>query len=141
VVDSIVTLINRATLENLALCYPECMPALKEDGVGRRPCDGALVRAFGFLGKRWNGVILANLLEGPAGFSELRRAVGAISDSVLSERLVELAAADLVERDVAVGPPVAVTYSLTDAGRALMPAMHALADWADTHLPENAAAQ
>lgn len=106
------------------------------DSAGRRPCDGALVRAFGFLGKRWNGVILANLFEGPAGFSELRRAVGAISDSVLSERLVELAAADLIERSVSAGPPVAVTYSLTDAGRALLPAMHALANWADEHLPE-----
>jgi DNA-binding HxlR family transcriptional regulator len=111
------------------------MPAPDDDGIGRRPCDTSLVRAFGFLGKRWNGVILANLFEGPAGFSELRRAVGAISDSVLSERLVELAAADLIERSVSAGPPISVTYALTDAGRALLPAMHALADWADAHLP------
>jgi DNA-binding HxlR family transcriptional regulator len=47
-----------------------------------RVCDAALARAFGFLGKRWNGVLLGTLIAGPAGFSELRRAVAGISDSV-----------------------------------------------------------
>ncbi len=87
-----------------------------------RACSAALARAFGFLGKRWNGLILATLLEGPAGFAELRRAVGKISDSVLSERLSELDQAGLVERVVQAGPPVAVTYRLTDRGQALLPA-------------------
>ena len=100
-----------------------------------RACDGAIVRAFGFLGKRWNGVILSTLIEGPAGFSELRRAIGGISDSVLSERLAELAGAELVQRTVADGPPVAVEYSLTPAGQALVPAMRELATWARENLP------
>ena len=53
-------------------------------------CDAALVRAFSFLGKRWNGVILGSLVYGEAGFSELKRRVEGISDSVLSDRLSEL---------------------------------------------------
>jgi DNA-binding HxlR family transcriptional regulator len=100
-----------------------------------RACDGAIVRAFDFLGKRWNGVILSTLIEGPAGFSELRRAIGGISDSVLSERLTELTGAALVERRVTDGPPVAVEYSLTPAGQALVPAMRELATWARENLP------
>src|SRR5882762_1637260 len=48
--------------------------------------DAALARAFGFLGKRWNAVILGILGEGPAGFRDLSRAIGPISDSVLSQR-------------------------------------------------------
>ncbi|MCU1689190.1 MAG: transcriptional regulator, partial [Jatrophihabitantaceae bacterium] len=40
-----------------------------------RVCDAALSRAFEFLGKRWNGVLLGTLITGPAGFSELRRAI------------------------------------------------------------------
>jgi DNA-binding HxlR family transcriptional regulator len=100
-----------------------------------RACDGALVRAFGFLGKRWNGVLLATLLNGPAGFSELRRAVGGISDSVLSERLVGLCDAGLVARTVEDGPPIAVTYSLTPSGEALMPAMRELTSWSRNNLP------
>lgn len=100
-----------------------------------RTCDGALTRAFGFLGKRWNGVILGTLTSGPAGFSELRRAVAGISDSVLSERLSELAKAGLVVRTVIDGPPITVEYALTDAGNALLPALRELTTWANDNLP------
>jgi DNA-binding HxlR family transcriptional regulator len=100
-----------------------------------RACDGAIVRAFDFLGKRWNGVILSTLIDAPAGFSELRRAIGGISDSVLSERLAELVAAELVQRTVTDGPPVAVEYRLRPAGQALVPAMRELATWARENLP------
>jgi DNA-binding HxlR family transcriptional regulator len=97
-------------------------------------CDAALTRAFGFLGKRWNGVILGTLALGPAGFSDLKRAVAGISDSVLSERLVELTGAGLVQRSVNEGPPVAVGYQLTESGRALLPALKELTEWAGTYL-------
>ena len=100
-----------------------------------RVCDAALARAFGFLGKRWNGVILGTLTGGPAGFAELRRAVTGISDSVLSERLSELAGAGLVQRTVSAGPPIAVDYRLTGAGLALLPAMQELTAWASANLP------
>ncbi|BEP12730.1 helix-turn-helix domain-containing protein [Acidothermaceae bacterium B102] len=98
-------------------------------------CDAALARAFGFLGKRWNGVILATLISGPAGFASLRRSVNGISDSVLSERLAELTKAGLVERAVDSGPPISVEYSLTTAGNGLLPALNELTQWAATNLP------
>ncbi|MDQ2837626.1 MAG: helix-turn-helix transcriptional regulator [Actinomycetota bacterium] len=101
-----------------------------------RVCDAALARAFGFLGKRWNGVLLGTLTSGPAGFSELRRAVSGISDSVLSERLGELCKAGLVQRSVDEGPPVTVEYRLTASGLALLPALDELTTWAAENLPE-----
>lgn len=101
-----------------------------------RVCDAALARAFGFLGKRWNGVLLGTLTSGPAGFSELRRAVSGISDSVLSERLGELCKAGLVQRSVDDGPPVTVEYRLTSSGLALLPALDELTTWAAENLPE-----
>jgi len=99
-------------------------------------CDSALARAFGFLGKRWNGLIIGVLAGGPSTFTGLRRAVGGISDSVLSDRLTELAAAGLVRRAVDDGPPVAVSYQLTDAGTALTPVLEQLTTWAQQSLPE-----
>ena len=101
-----------------------------------RACDASLRRAFTFLGKRWNGVLLGTLITGPAGFAELRRAVQGISDSVLSERLAELTKAGLVVRSVDDGPPVAVHYALTPAGAALLPALGELTTWAAENLPE-----
>jgi DNA-binding HxlR family transcriptional regulator len=96
--------------------------------------DAALGRAFEFLGKRWNGVVLGSLREGPAGFSELSRGIGGISDSVLSDRLSDLAEAGLIARTVDEGPPVAVSYALTDRGKALMPALEQISLWAQEHL-------
>jgi DNA-binding HxlR family transcriptional regulator len=98
-------------------------------------CDAALALAFSFLGKRWSGVVIGSLVEGPAGFAQLVRSVNGISESVLSDRLQELTAAGLISRTVDEGPPLSVSYELTDTGRALIPALEALAAWAAEHLP------
>jgi DNA-binding HxlR family transcriptional regulator len=80
--------------------------------------------------------VLGTLRGGPAGFRSLARAVDGISDSVLSERLSELTNAGLVTRHVREGPPLSVTYALTEAGRALLPALEQITRWARKHLPE-----
>jgi DNA-binding HxlR family transcriptional regulator len=96
--------------------------------------DESLVRAFDLLGKRWTGVLLGTLRNGPVGFRALARAVPGISDSVLSDRLGELTEAGLVARKVGEGPPVSVTYAPTEAGRALLPALDQIRRWAERHL-------
>jgi DNA-binding HxlR family transcriptional regulator len=101
------------------------------------PAAAALARAFRFLGKRWNAVVLGHLSAGPAGFRELARAIDGISDSVLSDRLADLAAGGLITRTVSEGPPLAVSYALTERGRALMPALDQIARWAQENLPED----
>jgi DNA-binding HxlR family transcriptional regulator len=99
------------------------------------PAAEALARAFQFLGKRWNAVVLGHLSTGPAGFRELARAIDGISDSVLSDRLSDLTRGGLIARTVDEGPPLAVSYALTDRGRALMPALDQIAVWAQENLP------
>jgi DNA-binding HxlR family transcriptional regulator len=108
------------------------------EDVSASECEPAaehLARAFGFLGKRWTAMILGHLSHGPAGFRDLSRGLGGISDSVLSERLAGLAAGGLISREVCDGPPVTVTYQLTDRGRGLMPALDLIARWARDNLP------
>lgn len=102
-----------------------------------RAADASLARAFGFLGKRWNAIVLGTLSTGPGGFRDLSRAIGGISDSVLSARLADLTAAGLLVRTVDEGPPVTVTYALTDRARALMPALEQISLWAQEHLPDD----
>jgi DNA-binding HxlR family transcriptional regulator len=102
----------------------ECEPAAED-----------LARAFGFLGKRWTAMILGHLSHGSAGFRDLSRGIGGISDSVLSERLAGLATGGLITRTVRDGPPVTVSYQLTERGRALMPALDLIARWARDNLP------
>ncbi|GGL05806.1 winged helix-turn-helix transcriptional regulator [Mangrovihabitans endophyticus] len=105
---------------------------------GHQQCcrvDASLSRAFEFLGRRWNAAVLGSLKSGPAGFRELSRAIRGVSDSVLSNRLSALTAAGLITRTVDEGPPVSVSYALTEAGHALMPALDQIANWASEHLP------
>jgi DNA-binding HxlR family transcriptional regulator len=102
-----------------------------------KSCDQALAQAFKFLGKRWNGVLLGTLTNGSSGFAQLKRNVLGISDSVLSERLSELQEAGLIVRSVEPGPPVSVSYELTNTGKALIPAMQALSAWASESFSTN----
>jgi DNA-binding HxlR family transcriptional regulator len=89
------------------------------------------------LGKRWAGVVLGTLMQGPAYFNDLRRGIPGISDRVLHERLQELAGLDLVSRTVMEGPPLRVRYELTGHGYALRPAIDELTRWAEAHLTPN----
>lgn len=103
-----------------------------------RRCDQGLAKAFAFLGKRWNGVLIGTLVEGPAGFAELARAIPGISESVLSDRLNELMKVGLISRTVREGPPIGVSYELTSRGAALAPVLHELARWAHENLSTEA---
>ena len=86
--------------------------------------------AIELIGKRWTGAIVFALTEGPLRFGELGRAVPGLSDRLLSRRLRELEREGLVERRVEEGSPVRVTYSLTEAGSELRPAIAELKTWA-----------
>ncbi|WP_329537466.1 helix-turn-helix transcriptional regulator (plasmid) [Streptomyces sp. NBC_01450] len=101
-----------------------------------KPVEGAITRVFALLGKRWTGLIVAVLMEHPVHFADLHRAIPGISERMLSDRLTELGAARLVVREVDEGPPLRVSYRLTEAGEALELALTELAGWAERHLPE-----
>ncbi|MFS0794454.1 winged helix-turn-helix transcriptional regulator [Microbacterium sp. 1P10AE] len=103
-----------------------------------KACDAAVTLAFSVLGKRWNGMILSSLGAGATTFVGLRRAVSGISDAVLSDRLAELSGAGLAARTVEAGPPVSVSYELTDAGRRLLPVLDQLGAWARENLEPTA---
>lgn len=86
--------------------------------------------AIELIGKRWTGAIVFALTERSLRFGELREAVPGLSDRLLSSRLRELEREGLVAREVEPGAPVRVSYSLTEAGADLRPAISELKSWA-----------
>lgn len=86
--------------------------------------------AIELIGKRWTGAIVCALTERSLRFGELKRAIPGLSDRLLSGRLRELEREGLVEREVEPGSPVHVTYSLTEVGAELTPAIGELKRWA-----------
>jgi DNA-binding HxlR family transcriptional regulator len=94
-------------------------------------CCPYVHEAVELVGKRWSGAILYVLLEGGSmRFSEIGGAVPHLSDRLLSERMKELEARGIVERQVREGSPARVEYGLTDMGRELAPALRELRAWA-----------
>jgi DNA-binding HxlR family transcriptional regulator len=61
------------------------------------------------------------MMGGPRCFNELLAAVQGLSDRLLTERLRELETEGLVRRTAIPGPPVRVSYELTEAGESLKP--------------------
>lgn len=82
------------------------------------------------LGKRWTGLLLDALLDGPRRFCELTSLVEGLSDRVLSDRLRELETEGIVQRIVYPQIPVRVEYQLTAKGHALKPVVDAIHAWA-----------
>jgi len=89
-------------------------------------------RAVQILGKRWTGLLLLALLDGPRRFCELTALVEGLSDRVLSDRLRELELEGIVKRVVYPQIPVRVEYQLTKKGVALKPVVDAIHVWAES---------
>lgn len=86
--------------------------------------------AVELIGRRWSGAILNAMLPGAQCFNELMAIVPGLSDRLLTERLRELESEGLVRRNVIPGPPVRVSYEMTEAGKELEPVIRGLGQWA-----------
>ena len=86
--------------------------------------------ALKILDGRWKLVILFHLFGGKVRrFSDLERAIPAISQKMLIQQLRQMEADGIVRRIVHHQVPPKVEYCLTDWGQALCPALDALLQW------------
>lgn len=114
--------------------------------VERRVREGECVvdAALDLIGGKWKGVIVYKLLQADEGlrFNGLKRALGDITQRMLTKQLRELEDAGLISRTVYAEVPPRVEYRLTEAGQALAPVVAALKTWGEAHLrvPETACA-
>lgn len=87
--------------------------------------------AVELVGKRWNGALLLAGMRGASRFSEFLAMVPGISDRLLSQRLKELEAGELLVREVIASTPVRVHYRLTQRGVELVNSLQPLVAWGD----------
>ncbi|MFE3514725.1 winged helix-turn-helix transcriptional regulator [Streptomyces sp. NPDC059166] len=100
--------------------------------VNRQNCPSRLVLEH--VTSRWGVLVLAALLERSHRFSELRRAVGGVSEKMLAQTLQTLERDGFVDRDAKPVIPPRVDYSLTPLGREAAEQVWALARWAERRL-------
>lgn len=87
--------------------------------------------AFELLGKRWTGLIIQVLMNGPMRFKDISAMIPCMSDRMLTERFKELEQAGIVARNVYPEMPIRIEYELTEKGKALRPVMNAVQNWGD----------
>jgi DNA-binding HxlR family transcriptional regulator len=98
----------------------------------------AVAKALEVVGDRWSLLIVRELLLRDAcRYTDLREGLPGIATNLLADRLRQLEGAGIVER-VPAPPPVAATlFRLTDHGRALRSAVHALGRWGAERLDDD----
>ena len=82
------------------------------------------------VGDKWSVLVVTRLGVGSMRFNELRRAIGGISQRMLTLTLRGLERDGLVTRTVFPNIPPRVDYALTPLGRDLLEPVSALGDWA-----------
>lgn len=93
----------------------------------------AIGELLGRVGDKWTVLVVSTLGEGPKRFNELRRALGSISQRMLTLTLRGLERDGLVTRTVFPTVPPRVDYELTRLGRSLLDPVNGLSLWARKH--------
>ena len=87
-----------------------------------------VAKAMDLLGERWTLLILRELHMGATRFNKLQRGLSLISPTVLTKRLNELAAAELILRKKIPGQR-GNEYFLTQAGKETLPLLKIVGEW------------
>jgi len=112
---------------------PERVTKVAKYDTGEATCPYRLVLEH--LTSRWGVLVLIELLERPYRFSELRRAIGRVSEKMLTQTLQTLERDGLVHREALPVVPPHVEYRLTELGDDLVAHMLPLAAWLLEHAP------
>ena len=85
------------------------------------------------VGDKWTILVVVELGNGPKRFNEIRRALGSISQRMLTLTLRNLERDGLVTRTVFPTIPPKVEYELTKLGRSLLEPVSGIGLWARQH--------
>ena len=113
--------------------HEKVRPSPEGKGANLTPTSAAqgVEDALRILEGRWKLLIVFHLFGGKVlRFSDLERAIPAVSQKMLVQQLRQLAADGIVRRVVHQQVPPRVEYGLTDWGQRLCPALDALLKWA-----------
>jgi DNA-binding HxlR family transcriptional regulator len=82
------------------------------------------------IGGHWKPIILYQLKDGALRYSQIKRAIPAVTEKMLIQHLKQLESDKLIIRKAEPVVPPFVTYKLSKSGEALMPVMTAMVVWA-----------
>lgn len=105
-------------------------PGIKDDTAHDSGSCRAVAEVLARIGDKWTVYIVKMLAKGPMRFNEIRKAIPAISQRMLSLTLRGLERDGLVTRTVTPSIPPRVDYELTSLGLTLIGPLQAVGTWA-----------
>ncbi|WP_231951381.1 winged helix-turn-helix transcriptional regulator [Nocardia terpenica] len=112
---------------------PEMDTQVVYDSYGEYESDCPARLAVDLFANSWLTVIVYTLRNGPMRPVELHRAIGGISQKMLTQTLRRMEQMGLLQRRRYAEAPPRVDYDLTQAGRDLLIPIFALGKWAERH--------
>jgi DNA-binding HxlR family transcriptional regulator len=117
---------------------------------GRKPCflppamyekklpfdiDCGIRIAMEVIGGKWKSCIIFELAEGPKRPSELHRLFPEANSRVIDQQLKELETCGIIEKKIYARLPPHSEYSITPAGKTLIPVVRQLEQWGNEFRP------
>jgi DNA-binding HxlR family transcriptional regulator len=89
----------------------------------------AMELTLALIGGKWKSLLLWHLGDNVLRFSELRKSVPQVTQKMLTQQLRELEEDGLVHRHIYLQIPPKVEYSLTEAGKSILPILESMCQW------------
>ncbi len=89
------------------------------------------------IGDKWKVLILRELMSGTKRFGQLKKAIGHVTQKVLTAQLRDMEGKGLLTRKVYAEVPPRVEYTLTETGYSLRPVLDSMVAWGTDYQLKN----
>ena len=107
---------------------------------GRMRSSCPIASTLDIVGDKWSLVLVRDLLTGKQRFNQFCDSPEGVPTNLLAARLRKLEAQGIVVKHPYQTRPVRYAYTLTPAGRALLPVLQEMCRWANTYIEDTWAA-
>ena len=89
------------------------------------------------IGDKWKVLILRELMSGTKRFGQLKKAIGHVTQKVLTAQQRDMEGKGLLTRKVYAEVPPRVEYTLTETGYSLRPVLDSMVAWGTDYQRKN----
>ena len=103
---------------------------------GRARSSCPIATTLDILGDKWSLVLVRDMLRGKRRYNQFCASPEGVPTNLLAARLRKLEAHGIIEKHAYQTRPVRHAYTLTPAGRALLPLLQEMCRWANSYIAD-----
>lgn len=118
------------------MAKPENGVSVNSVSGGRERSSCPIASTLDIVGDKWSLVLVRDLLTGKQRFNQFCASPEGVPTNLLAARLRKLEAQGIIAKHPYQTRPVRYAYTLTPAGRALLPVLQEICRWANTYIED-----